>query len=44
MLIVVYLDIQIDYFNKRRVLEERQRMMYEQGKAPPGAGPAAGNK
>ncbi|UZJ53921.1 hypothetical protein CBS101457_003241 [Exobasidium rhododendri] len=33
----------IDYFNKRRVLEERQRLMYEQNKAPIGSGPAAGN-
>lgn len=27
-------NVQIDYFNKRRVLEERQRMMYAAGAQP----------
>ncbi|PWN95296.1 hypothetical protein FA09DRAFT_146212 [Tilletiopsis washingtonensis] len=32
----------VDYFNKRRVLEERQRLMYESGALPSGSGAAPG--
>ncbi|PWN42642.1 hypothetical protein IE81DRAFT_323189 [Ceraceosorus guamensis] len=32
----------VEYFNKRKVLEERQKLMFAQGAIPAGSGPAPG--